>query len=115
MNNDLEHLLEELLNTYTDARAVSFHSMELPITLSKGEAADILEKYKDIPMLSIDETFQTTFSFIITPSGSIVIFFINQLHFVSVYTASADPNKELASRMYDTFKERFEQAIAIAL
>ena len=89
--------------------------MELPITLSKGEDAHILEKYKDIPMLSIDETFHTTFSFIITPSGSIVIFFINQLHFVSVYTASADPNKELASRMYDTFRERFEQAIAIAL
>jgi len=115
MENTLDQLLEELLATYTDALGVSFHSMELPISKSKGSHTDILEKYKDIPMLSIDEAFPTTFSFIITETGSIVIFFINQLHFVSVYTTTTDPNKELASRIYEQFNTRFEQAIKTAL
>jgi hypothetical protein len=111
MENTLDLLLDELLVTYTDALGVSFHSMELPIAKAKGTKTEILEKYKDIPMLSIDESFPTTFSFIITDSGSIVIFFINQLHFVSVYTATTDPNKEFASRIYEQFNNRFEQAL----
>lgn len=107
----LDLLLEELLATYPNAKGVSFHSMESPIYRSKGGFTEVLDLYKDIPMLSVDEEFQTTFSFIITEMGSIIIFFINSVHFVSVYTENQDPNKQLATRMYESFHLKFEQVI----
>lgn len=111
MENTLDKVLEELLAAYTDAKGITFHSLELPISRAQGEHTDLLEKYKDIPMLSVDEAFHTTFTFIITSSGSVVIFFIDQLHFVSVFTANTDPNKELAARIYEQFHEPLEKAI----
>ncbi|MFT5641361.1 MAG: hypothetical protein ACI9A7_001465 [Cyclobacteriaceae bacterium] len=111
MEHQLDILLEQFLFSYPNALGVTFHSMELPIKKSKGSHVEVLEKYKDIPMMSIDESFNTTFSFIVTEQGSIVIFFINQVHFVSVFTDSFEPNKELAIRMYDNFSEKFETVI----
>ncbi|MEQ8237752.1 MAG: hypothetical protein RIA69_01000 [Cyclobacteriaceae bacterium] len=111
MEHQLDILLEQFLFSYPNALGVTFHSMELPIIKSNGSHVEILEKYKDIPMMSIDESFHTSFSFIITEKGSIVIFFINQVHFVSVYTENLEPNKELAIRMYEKFSEKFEKAI----
>ncbi|MFT4738635.1 MAG: hypothetical protein ACI8QD_001431 [Cyclobacteriaceae bacterium] len=111
MENKLDSLLEQLLQTYPNALGVAFHSMELPINVSKGTHVDLLEKYKDIPMMSIDESFNTSFSFIVTEVGSIVIFFIDQVHFVSVFTENLEPNKELANRMYENFNEKFVTVI----
>ncbi|MFT6866651.1 MAG: capsular polysaccharide biosynthesis protein [Cyclobacteriaceae bacterium] len=109
--NELDTLLEQFLSAYPNALGVTFHSMELAIAKSCGSHVNILEKYKDIPMMSIDESFNTTFSFIVTEHGSIVIFFINQVHFVSVFTESLEPNKELANRMYENFSEKFKTVI----
>jgi len=111
MEYQLDILLEQFLFSYPNALGVTFHSMELPITKANGSHTEILEKYKDIPMMSIDETFNTSFSFIVTDQGSIIIFFINQVHFISVFTESLEPNKELAIRMYDSFSEKFETVI----
>ena len=111
MEQQLNELLEELLSSYPNAKGVAFHSMELPINTSCGSHGDTLEKYKDIPMMSIDESFNTSFSFIVTEHGSIVIFFINQIHFVSVFTDSIELNKELANRMYDSFGSKFSTLI----
>lgn len=107
----LESLLEELLNRYDNAIGVTFHSLDLPVSLSCGEQTEILEKYKDIPIMSADENFSPKFSFLITDVGSIVIFFFDQLHFVSILSKVKDPNKELASQVYQEFKDRFESAI----
>lgn len=111
MNRELDLLLDKLLLAYPDALAVSFHSVEWPLTMAKGQLQDVLEKYKDIPMMSLDESFNTTFSFIVTGEGTIIIFFIRQLHFVSVFVKGENPNKELANKMYQSFKQDFENLI----
>lgn len=111
MTEDLDQLLENLLLTYPDAQAVAFESLEWPISMKKGELQEILEKYKDLPMMSLDESFNTSFSFIVTEEGTIIIFFIRNLHFVSVFVKGENPNKELAGRMYEGFRSEFEQLI----
>lgn len=111
MDSHLDNLLEKFLFSYPDALGVTFHSMELPITKANGSYTEILEKYKDIPMMSIDESFNTSFSFIITDEGTIIIFFVKDLHFISVFVKGDNPNKELAQRMYNQFKEEFETVI----
>ncbi|MEM0942209.1 MAG: hypothetical protein AAGI25_20825 [Bacteroidota bacterium] len=111
MDLSLDALLEFFLLSYPNAKGVSFHSLELPITKFSGTGKKILDKYKDIPMMSVDESFNTNFSFIVTNFGSIVIFFLEEVHFVSVFTESAEPNKELAQRMFEEFKEKFSAAI----
>jgi|GEM_PF-3317217 len=111
MDYQLDILLEKFLFSYPDAIGVTFHSMELPITKANGANTDLLEKYKDIPMMSIDESFSTSFSFIVTEEGTIIIFFIKNLHFISVFVEGDNPNKELAQRMYNQFREEFETAI----
>ncbi len=111
MEKQLDILLGRFLDTYPDALGVSFHSMELPMTRHRGSHGDILEKYKDISMMSLDDALNTSFSFIITTEGSIIVFFIAKLHFVSVFTKSTSPNKELAHQMHDAFNEPFEQII----
>ncbi len=111
MNEDLENLLENLLVAYPDAQAVAFESVEWPISLAKGEWKEVLEKYKDLPMMSLDESFNTSFSFIVTEEGTIIIFFIRNLHFVSVFVKGENPNKELAGRMYEGFRNEFEKLI----
>jgi hypothetical protein len=103
--------LEQLLFSYPKAQGVAFHSMELPLNKQNGSHTEILEKYKDIPMMSVDETFNTTFSFIITEEGSIVIFFIDNIHFVSVYTESTEPSKELARKMYEAYSGKFSEVL----
>jgi capsular polysaccharide biosynthesis protein len=113
MEHQLDILLEQFLSSYPNALGVTFHSMELPIIKASGSHVDILEKYKDIPMMSIYESFNTSFSFIVTEKGSIVIFFIDQIHFISVFTESLEPNKELANRMYESFNEKFKTAIEL--
>ena len=107
----LDILLEQFLFSYPNAKGVTLHSLEHPIDKSNGSGIELLQKYKDIPMMSVDETFNTSFTFIITDEGSIVIFFINNLHFLSVYTESTEPNKELASRMHESFSGKFETLI----
>lgn len=111
MENELDILLEKFLFSYPDAVGVTFHSIELPIIKANGSKTDILEKYKDIPMMSIDESFNTTFSFIVTDSGTIIIFFVKNLHFISVFVEGDNPNKELANNMYGQFKNDFETVI----
>ncbi len=111
MNEELEELLEKLLGDYSDAIGIAFQSLELPIASHYGEKTDILEKYKDIPMMSIDESFNTSFNFIITEGGTIVIFFIKNLHFISVFVKNEMPNKELALRIYQKYAPKFEQLI----
>lgn len=111
MEYHLDILLERLLFTYPSARGVSFHSMDLPVTRQNGSKTETLEKYKDIPMMSIDEAFNTRFTFIVTEDGTIIIFFIKRVHFVSVLVDGETPNKELATRMYETFRPEFETAV----
>lgn len=111
MELELDELLEKFLAAYPNAQGVTFHSMELPIITAKGDHVDILERYKDIPMMSVDEAFKTSFNFIVTDLGTIIIFFVKDLHFISVFVEGENPNKELAKRMYDTFKEEFETVI----
>jgi hypothetical protein len=111
MEHHLDILLERFLFTYPNAQGVTFHSMDLPIEKENGSYTDVLKKYKDIPMMSIDDKYNTSFSFIITDKGSIVIFFLKKLHFVSVYVKNEEPNKELAQRMYEQFKDDFEGVI----
>ncbi len=111
MEKELEGILEKILEQYPNAKGVTFHSMELPISVHKGEHTDILEKYKDIPMLSMDETFNTSFTFIVIETGSIIIFFINNMHFISVFTDSTELNKELANRMFDAFSAELSELL----
>lgn len=112
MHPQLDILLEQFLFSYPDAQGVMFHSLELPVQRANGNYTDILEKYKDIPMMSIDESFNTSFNFIVTEKGTIIIFFVQNLHFVSVFVEGENPNKELALRMYNAFKSQFESVIA---
>ncbi|WP_421873216.1 hypothetical protein [Marinoscillum sp.] len=111
MDFELDILLEKFLFSYPNAKGVTFHSMELPITKKNGAFTDTLELYKDIPMMSVDESFNTTFNFIVTEESTIIIFFIKNLHFVSVFVDGSNPNKELANKMYETFKDEFEAVI----
>ncbi len=111
MEFELDILLEKFLFSYPNAQGVTFHSMELPITKANGAHTDTLERYKDIPMMSIDDAFNTTFNFIVTDEGTIIIFFVKNLHFISVFVDGDNPNKELANKMYANFKEEFETVI----
>lgn len=113
MNAELDAILAKFLETYPSAKGVMFHSLELPIQRSMGDKTDLLEKYKDIPMMSIDESFTTSFNFIITERGTIIIFFVMKLHFISVFIEGENPNKELASRMLESFKSEFEHLVTI--
>jgi len=109
-DNQLEAILVDILHEYPRALGVNFFSMELPVNKSHGDSK-LLDKYKDIPMLSMDEAFNTSFSFIVTEHHSIVIFFIEQLHFVSILTDTTDPNKELATKFYNQYKDQLTEAI----
>jgi hypothetical protein len=111
MQYQLDILLEKFLFSYPDALGVTFHSMELPITKANGTHTDILEMYKDIPIMSVDDAFNTAFNFIVTETGTIIIFFVKNLHFISVYVEGDNPNKQLANIMYNNFKEEFETII----
>ena len=110
-NITLDSTLEKLLSAYPEASGVAFYSMEFSIFKHVGANKDILEKYKDIPMMSLDEEFQTTFNYIITGDGSIITFFIEGVHFVSVYTENTQPNKQLAQRMYQQFLPELQSII----
>ncbi|MBC6410663.1 MAG: hypothetical protein GDA42_09455 [Ekhidna sp.] len=112
MKSSFEVLLNQFLSSFSNALAVSFNSVEISISIEGGSDVEILRAYKDIPMLSIDENFTTSFSFIIIESGSIIVFFIDGVHFISVYTQDKEPNKELAERMYSKFYEKFKNEIA---
>ncbi|MDE0471981.1 MAG: hypothetical protein OXH57_08575 [Ekhidna sp.] len=111
MKSSFEALLNRFLLSFPNALAVSFNSVEAPISMEIGSNVDVLKMYKDIPMLSLDENFTTSFSFIIMDSGSIIVFFIDGVHFISVYTRDKEPNKELAERAYSEFYEKFKNAI----
>lgn len=111
MENDLAALLERFLIEYPYAEGIMFHSMEKPMVIKLGGFSEELEKYKDIPMVSIDESYTTNFTFIITNSGTIIIFFVNKLNFISVYVNGEMPNKALAQRMYDSYKEELEKLV----
>lgn len=111
MDNSLDTALEKLLKHYPDAQGVMFHSLELATSGHVGDHIDILEKYKDIPMMSIDESFSTRFSFIIAEGGTIIIFFLDDLHFISVFVTSEYPNKELATNMFEQFEDTFKSVI----
>lgn len=111
MEHELDILLEQLLSTYPNAHGVAFQSLELPITKANGSNTDVLDHYKDIPAMSVDESFNTDFIFIVTEEGSIIIFFLENLHFISVYTENKESNKELAKRMYDQNANKFLNVI----
>jgi hypothetical protein len=109
MEDKLNMLLREILETYPDAKGVMFTSVEHPIQKRIGIFLEVLELYKDIPMMSMDDAYNTEFSFIITDKGTIITFFIKKLNFISVFVEGENPNKELALRMYENFKGPFEE------
>ncbi|MFT6882953.1 MAG: hypothetical protein ACI83W_000127 [Marinoscillum sp.] len=110
--NKIQEVLSHLLEKYSTAKGAMFFSMDLPTEESVGEHTDFLELYKDIPMMSVDENFKTTFNYINTEKGSIVIFFVNNLHFVSIFVDEQNPNKALATRTFESIKPSLELAIA---
>jgi hypothetical protein len=115
MEDEIDNLLRGLLETYPDAKGVMFTSVEHPIQKRKGIFLEVLELYKDIPMMSMDDAYNTEFSFIITDKGTIITFFIKKLNFISVFVEGENPNKELALRMYESFREQFEEKLETLL
>lgn len=111
MEKEFDLLLERFLMEYPLARGIMFHSMETDLCKTHGEETQELEKYKDIPMVSMDESYSTNFSFIVNGKGTIIIFFVRKLNFISVYVDGEMPNKALAQRMYDDYRVEFETII----
>ncbi len=107
----VEEILESFLEQYTGIEGVVLESLETELQFKFGQNIDLIQKYRELTILSVDENFQTLFSFIHADQGTVIIFFLDETTYLSVFTKDAKPNKELAKRMYNAYRDKIMKAI----
>lgn len=107
----VEEILESFLDQYTGIEGVVLESLETELQFKFGQNIDLIQKYRELTILSVDENFQTLFSFIHADQGTVIIFFLDETTYLSVFTKDAKPNKELAKRMYNAYRDKLMKAI----
>lgn len=107
----LKKKLEAFLEEFPMVKGAAIESLNLPIAEFCGDHQDEILTYKDVVISSVDEGFQSQFSFLILEKGSIIVFFLDADNFLCVYTNDTMPNKELALRMFQQYQPTLLQLI----
>lgn len=110
--SQLSELLSGFIENYPIVKGVKLQSLQWPLDESMGTNLDAIDAYKDVIISSVDEGFQPQFSFIITETGSVIVFFLDEVNYLCVYTDDTLPNKQLAQKMYDEYKTKFLASIS---
>lgn len=110
--SSIEKILENFLSDYSGIEGVVLESLETELHYESGHNLDLIHKYRELTILSVDDNFQTLFSFIHAEQGTVIIFFLDEITYLSVFTKDAKPNKELAKTMYNNYRDRIILAIS---
>jgi len=111
MNDNLRILVASFLDSYPGALGITLQSLELPISIEKGEHISTIKVLNELTIMGVDDSLKVEFSFVFSELGTVVVFFLDGATFLSIYTKDELPNKELAKQMFLTFVPKFSEIL----
>lgn len=111
MNDNLQLLVANFLDSYPGALGVALQSLELPISVEKGNHTDTIKVLNELTIMGVDDSLKVEFSFVFSELGTVVVFFLDGSTFLSIFTKDEFPNKELAKQMFSAFAPKFSEIL----